>query len=106
MAMDWSSTARGARYRNQGWKDSGDSIVDEEGRDADLPIATVELQGYWFAALHAMAEIDERCGSPNRASERRVLAAGRLHAAVESSWAAGRRSSRRMGGLARWSWCR
>lgn len=44
-------------YLNQGWKDAGDAIVHEGGRHAEPPIATVELQGYWFAALLAMAEL-------------------------------------------------
>jgi glycogen debranching enzyme len=69
-------------YRNQGWKDAGDAIVDEQGHNAELPIATVELQGYWFAALHAMAELDEQCGEPARASERRAAAMA-LRARVE-----------------------
>jgi glycogen debranching enzyme len=42
-------------YRNQGWKDSGDAIVHEDGRLAETPLATVELQGYLYAALLAMA---------------------------------------------------
>ena len=41
--------------KNQGWKDSGDAIVDEEGRPVPPPIATCELQGYWYAAQQLMA---------------------------------------------------
>ncbi|HEX5542062.1 MAG TPA: glycogen debranching N-terminal domain-containing protein [Micromonospora sp.] len=37
--------------RNQGWKDSDTAVVDEHGRIVDNPIATSELQGYWYAAL-------------------------------------------------------
>ena len=37
-------------YYNQGWKDSGDAIVHADGRIAETPLATVELQGYLFAA--------------------------------------------------------
>jgi glycogen debranching enzyme len=36
--------------KNQGWKDSGDAIVDEEGRPVPAPIATCEIQGYWYCA--------------------------------------------------------
>ena len=41
--------------KNQGWKDSGDAIVDEEGRPVPAPLATCELQGYWYAAQQLMA---------------------------------------------------
>jgi glycogen debranching enzyme len=41
--------------KNQGWKDSGDAVIDDEGRPVPAPIATCELQGYWFAAQQAMA---------------------------------------------------
>jgi glycogen debranching enzyme len=37
--------------KNQGWKDSATAIVDEHGRSVDNPIASSELQGYWYAAL-------------------------------------------------------
>jgi glycogen debranching enzyme len=54
---------RGRRgYRNQGWKDAGDAIIHADGRQPDLPLATVELQGYWYAALLAMAELLEVAG--------------------------------------------
>src|SRR5436305_5170027 len=44
-------------YRNQSWKDAGDAVVHADDRQADLPLATVELQGYLFAARLAMAEL-------------------------------------------------
>jgi len=44
-------------YRNQSWKDAGDAVVHADGRQANLPLATVELQGYLFAAHLAMAEL-------------------------------------------------
>ncbi|HYU34231.1 MAG TPA: glycogen debranching N-terminal domain-containing protein [Thermoanaerobaculia bacterium] len=40
--------------KNQGWKDSGDGLVDERGGTVLVPIATCELQGYWFAAQQLM----------------------------------------------------
>jgi glycogen debranching enzyme len=40
--------------KNQGWKDSGDGLVDENGGTVAVPIATCELQGYWFAAQQLM----------------------------------------------------
>jgi glycogen debranching enzyme len=42
---------------NQGWKDSGDGIIDEQGRILDPPIATCEVQGYWFAALQLFSAL-------------------------------------------------
>jgi glycogen debranching enzyme len=36
--------------KNQGWKDSGEGVLYEDGRPVPAPIATCELQGYWFAA--------------------------------------------------------
>jgi glycogen debranching enzyme len=50
--------------KNQGWKDSGNAIVYEDGRPVPAPLATCELQGYWFAAQQLMAvmswAMDER----------------------------------------------
>jgi glycogen debranching enzyme len=40
--------------KNQGWKDSGNAIVDLEGRSVPAPLGTCELQGYWYAALQFM----------------------------------------------------
>lgn len=47
-------------YYNQGWKDAGDAIVDEEGRRAGLPIALCEHQGLVVAAKRAWAEVLEQ----------------------------------------------
>lgn len=41
--------------KNQGWKDSGRAILYENGTTVPSPIATCELQGYWFAAQQLMA---------------------------------------------------
>ena len=41
--------------KNQGWKDSGDAIVYDDGRTVPSPIATCELQGYWYTAQQLMA---------------------------------------------------
>jgi len=40
--------------KNQGWKDSGDAIIYEDGSPVPAPIATCELQGYWYSAQHLM----------------------------------------------------
>jgi glycogen debranching enzyme len=41
--------------KNQGWKDSGDAIVYDDGAPVPPPIATCELQGYWYIAQELMA---------------------------------------------------
>ncbi len=47
---------------NQGWKDSEDSVFHADGRMPPGPIALVEVQGYAFAALRAMAALALRRG--------------------------------------------
>ncbi|HTM43302.1 MAG TPA: glycogen debranching N-terminal domain-containing protein [Polyangiaceae bacterium] len=49
-------------YRNQSWKDAHDAIVHQDGTLAEPPIATVELQGYLYAAQCAMAELLQIAG--------------------------------------------
>jgi len=44
-------TRSSAGLVNQGWKDSSDSVVDEQGAPAPAPIALVEVQGYAYRAL-------------------------------------------------------
>lgn len=50
--------------RHQGWKDSGDAIVHEDGSDVAPPIAVSEEQGFAYLAKRQMAELlfwlDER----------------------------------------------
>lgn len=43
--------------RNQGWKDSGDAIVYEDGRQVDPPISTCEEQGFVYVAKLRMSEM-------------------------------------------------
>lgn len=40
--------------KNQGWKDSGDAVIYGDGSPVPPPIATCELQGYWYAAQQLM----------------------------------------------------
>lgn len=49
--------------KNQGWKDSGDAIVYEDGRPVPPPLGTCELQGYWYAAQQLMAVFSWVLGS-------------------------------------------
>ena len=47
---------------NQGWKDSNDSVFHRDGSLAEAPIALVEVQGYRYAALIALAELADTLG--------------------------------------------
>jgi len=53
--------------KNQGWKDSGDAIIYEDGRPVPPPLGTCELQGYWFAAQQLMAVMSWELGSRGEA---------------------------------------
>ncbi len=47
--------AGGAELRNQGWKDSNDSLTNVDGTDASRPAALCEVQGYLYRAWLGMA---------------------------------------------------
>jgi glycogen debranching enzyme len=55
--------------RNQGWKDSHDSLV-EKGVPAPLPAALVEVQGYVYHAKAGLARIFSRVGGLRANAER------------------------------------
>jgi len=46
---------RGARARNQGWKDSDDSLTNVDGTFPPLPAGLCEVQAYWYRGLLGMA---------------------------------------------------
>ncbi len=52
---------------HQGWKDSSDPVRYADGGIAEPPIATCEVQGYWYAAKLLMAEVFLSMGEPSRA---------------------------------------
>jgi glycogen debranching enzyme len=60
---------------NQGWKDSGDAIVNADGSLARPPIALVEVQGYVYLAKMEMADLHQRAGEADRAAQLRKEAA-------------------------------
>src|SRR5205823_899012 len=41
--------------KHQGWRDAHNAIVYPDGTQVDTPIATCEIQGYWFVAQQMMA---------------------------------------------------
>lgn len=53
---------------NQGWKDSGDAIMNADGRLAEPPIALVEVQGYVYMVKRGLADLLERDGQAERAT--------------------------------------
>ncbi len=55
-----SRSSRG--IRNQGWKDSHDSIVHADGRLAEPPIALAEVQAYVYLAKMRMADVYSSLG--------------------------------------------
>jgi glycogen debranching enzyme len=55
--------------RNQGWKDSGDSISFAEGTLAQGPIALAEVQGYVYDAKRKMAQLYRVLGDTIRADQ-------------------------------------
>jgi glycogen debranching enzyme len=65
--------------RNQGWKDSHDSVVHADGRFADPPIALAEVQGYVYLAKKRMADVYASLGRAGDA-ERLVSEAEALKA--------------------------
>jgi glycogen debranching enzyme len=46
---------RGARARNQGWKDSDDSLTHVDGADPPRPVALCEVQAYAYRGLLGMS---------------------------------------------------
>jgi glycogen debranching enzyme len=52
---------------HQGWKDSENAVVRENGEQVEPPIAPCEVQGYWYASLQIMSALalarDDRAGA-------------------------------------------
>ncbi|HET7036950.1 MAG TPA: glycogen debranching N-terminal domain-containing protein [Thermomicrobiaceae bacterium] len=54
---------------NQGWKDSWNAIVYPDGGIVSDPIATCEIQGYWYAGLQQLAFVFAAAGDEAYAVE-------------------------------------
>lgn len=67
---------------NQAWKDSQDSIFHADGRLPKGPIAVVEVQGYAYAALTAMARLASLRGEQEQSAGWRSRAVA-LRTAIE-----------------------
>jgi glycogen debranching enzyme len=73
-------------YYNQSWKDAGDAILEPTGSLAKLPIATIELQGYLYAARLAMAELFDYSGQDDEAHRLRNSAKALRGLVEERYW--------------------
>ena len=60
-------TRSSAGTKNQGWKDSGDAVIYEDGSPVPPPIATCELQGYWYVAQQLMGLLSWMTGQTDDA---------------------------------------
>ena len=65
--VEYSQHAR-LGVRNQGWKDSLDSLVGPDGAPAPLPATLVEVQGYVYQAKRGLARAFRHLGRPERAA--------------------------------------
>ncbi|MBO0681732.1 MAG: amylo-alpha-1,6-glucosidase [Candidatus Dormibacteraeota bacterium] len=74
--------------RNQGWKDSWNSLTDQFGVPAPLPAALVEVQGYVYHAKAGLARIFRRLGRPEHADRLAEQAEGLCHRFNEQFWMA------------------
>jgi glycogen debranching enzyme len=64
--IEYRTTAPGGPT-HQGWKDSGDAMVDATGRPLATPLAAAEVQGYWYAAQQLAAVLSLVQGARNDA---------------------------------------
>ena len=71
---------------NQGWKDSGDSIVHRNGDYAETPIALSEVQGYVYQAKQGIASIYSKLGNQEEASRLKAEAAKLQEAFEKEFW--------------------
>lgn len=71
---------------NQGWKDSGDSIVHRNGEYAKTPIALSEVQGYVFQAKMGIADLYEALGRNEESSRLREEARRLKNKFDEAFW--------------------
>jgi glycogen debranching enzyme len=74
-------------YRNQGWRDAHDGVLDESGAFPELPIATSELQAYVYGAKTRVAPLFEAWGDHARAAHLRREAAELRRKFIDAFWA-------------------
>jgi glycogen debranching enzyme len=77
-------TPRG--YRNQGWRDAHDGVLDETGAFPELPIGTSEMQAYVYGAKMSIAPLFEAWGDASRAAALRSEASDLRRRFIEKFW--------------------
>ena len=77
--------------RNQGWKDSWDSLTMPDGSLAPLPAALVEVQGYVYHAKSGLARIFRKLGRTEEAARLDAEAAALRKRFNELFWMSGHR---------------
>lgn len=73
-------------YRNQGWRDAHDGVLDESGAFPELPIGTSEMQAYVYGAKLRIAPLFEAWGETERAARLVREAAELRRRFVEAFW--------------------
>ena len=73
-------------YENQGWKDSGDAVMNVDGSLVKGPKALCELQGYVYDAWLRMAQIYEALDNDDRAAKLRRKADALFEKFNETFW--------------------
>jgi glycogen debranching enzyme len=71
---------------NQGWKDSGDSVMHVDGSLAHAPIALCEVQGYLYAAWTSIAKVAQLLGLKGPARKLRESAQQLQERFVRDFW--------------------
>jgi glycogen debranching enzyme len=79
-------TRSSAGYENQGWKDSGDAVMNVDGTLVKGPKALCELQGYVYDAWLRMAQIYDALERPDAAAKLREQAAALFVRFNERFW--------------------
>ncbi|WP_096189926.1 amylo-alpha-1,6-glucosidase [Evansella halocellulosilytica] len=67
---------------NQGWKDSSNSMIHQDGTFAESPIALVEVQGYVYAAKKELSAVYAELGFSDE-SEAMAKEANAMHSHIE-----------------------
>src|SRR5438034_11796369 len=73
-------------YRNQGWRDAHDGVLDEAGAFPELPIGTSEMQAYVYGAKTRVAALFDAWGDASRATALRGEAADLRRRFIEQFW--------------------
>ena len=77
-------TPRG--YRNQGWRDAHDGVLDENGAFPELPIGTCEMQAYVYGAKTRIAPLFEAWGEGALATRLKSEAAELRRRFIDKFW--------------------